>query len=421
MLVNFVNNFYLTGNLVSCASNQLNEFFHDKKGNKERLEKIHSKGSVQPRLVIEGLEDKSSERFRIAMQTTKFSKERPRLNFFERRKCAPFQIANTKGELVWGVLNLNSFKKRFCVTSDEVRNTLIETGGDISPLLSKYISDQLKIKVERFCLEKPNLYNSYHEVLKLLKIAPQEKKDETIEWYYAEACKGKPRAKKVLEEIAKAKYPEAMYLLSKFYRDRVEADPTYEKLSRELLSGAARLGSISSMIELGCLIERDDPKEAVVLFQRAADQGNAFALCKLGDACLKSDMPVREEFQAALQYWHMAAERGQSEAMVYISRCYLMGWGVDQDSAKAEEWLLKAGDYPLARLSLGYLYWHGTDSVTQNKAKAKMLFKEGAKRAEPNDFLYIAKDFRDGTIIGESSEKRANYWEQKFLKSVIET
>ena len=50
---------------------------------------------------------------------------------------------------------------------------------------------------------------------------------------------------------------------------------------------------------------------------------------------------INENFVEAVTWFHKAAELELADAEVYLSVCYLLGLGVEQDEAKAIQWLLK--------------------------------------------------------------------------------
>ncbi len=76
------------------------------------------------------------------------------------------------------------------------------------------------------------------------------------------------------------------------------------------------------------------------------------------DPELAFDTFDRKDYEAVLHYALPHATSGDSDAQCMVSLLYQLGCGVDQDSHKAEEWLIKATEQnsPVAWNNLGTLY-----------------------------------------------------------------
>ena len=86
---------------------------------------------------------------------------------------------------------------------------------------------------------------------------------------------------------------------------------------------------------------RKEYAEAVSLFEKAAEQGNAEAQYSLG-RCYYNGEGVGKDFTKAVSWFDKAAEQGYAEAQYKLGRCYYYGEGVNKDHAKAVYWFAKA-------------------------------------------------------------------------------
>jgi TPR repeat protein len=79
-----------------------------------------------------------------------------------------------------------------------------------------------------------------------------------------------------------------------------------------------------------------DNSKAVELYRKAADMGNADAMCNLGFMYEKGH-GVPQDYKKAGEFYRMAIEKGNATAMSNLGEFYRDGFGVKQDFAKAEE------------------------------------------------------------------------------------
>jgi hypothetical protein len=86
--------------------------------------------------------------------------------------------------------------------------------------------------------------------------------------------------------------------------------------------------------------DRNVPKDyaqAMQLFRKAADQGNAEAQNAIGDMYLKGQ-GVPQDYTQAMRWYRKAGDRGFAEARNNIGYLYAHGLGVPQDCAVATKW-----------------------------------------------------------------------------------
>ena len=78
-------------------------------------------------------------------------------------------------------------------------------------------------------------------------------------------------------------------------------------------------------------------EEAVRWFRRAADSGNAEAMCRLG-RCYYWGKGVAKSDEEAVSWFRRAADKGNAEGMGWLGYCYKNGWGVPMDQKQANYW-----------------------------------------------------------------------------------
>ena len=171
------------------------------------------------------------------------------------------------------------------------------------------------------------------------KAAEAEAKRKAAE---AEAKRKAEEAKrKAEEEERKRKEPDVCILPEGVEEDDEEAVKWYRK--------AAEQGNADAMYKLGkCFYNglgvEEDEEEAVKWFRKAADQGNADAMHKLG-FCYLFGRGVKYDKEEAVKWYRKAAEQGNADAMYDLGDCYNCGWGVEEDEEEAVKWYRKAAEH----------------------------------------------------------------------------
>ena len=75
----------------------------------------------------------------------------------------------------------------------------------------------------------------------------------------------------------------------------------------------------------------------------AAEQGNANAQNKLGDAFYNGKI-VEQDYVEAVKWYRLAAEQGDATAQYNLGFAYYNGEGVEQDYAEAVKWWQMAAE-----------------------------------------------------------------------------
>ncbi|KAH3763031.1 SEL1 protein [Pelomyxa schiedti] len=125
-------------------------------------------------------------------------------------------------------------------------------------------------------------------------------------------------------------------------------------------------------------VEKDVHK-AVTLSLRAADAGNATAMCNLG-VCFYKGNGVEKDIHKAVTLYQRAADVGNARAMTGLGCCYFKGKGVEKDISKAVTLIQRAADagYPAAMNSIAWRYFKGSDGIGKDIDKAIGLWHRAA-------------------------------------------
>ena len=138
--------------------------------------------------------------------------------------------------------------------------------------------------------------------------------------------------------------PYAAYALGKFYADPEQGkyDPGKAVKYYEL---SAEKGNDMAMYQLGQLylkgevVEKDLEKSVFWLSKAADEYNNSYAQYVLGNQYFQDG-----DVKRALDYWHRAADQGNDFAMWRIGHVYLWGIGIEKDTQEGLKWLHKSAD-----------------------------------------------------------------------------
>lgn len=158
--------------------------------------------------------------------------------------------------------------------------------------------------------------------------------------------------------------------------------PVDLKASEHWLRVAAATGDSEGEFYLGRLLHlvphaHHDGVEARLWYQKAAAQGNKWALNNLG--LLAEDSDDRLERAKAIDYFRQAAEAGELHGEQNMARCCHEGDWVQQDDAQARIWYAKAaaqGDGE-SEAELGSMYWEG-EGGPKDFAQARVHLEQAA-------------------------------------------
>ena len=144
-----------------------------------------------------------------------------------------------------------------------------------------------------------------------------------------------------------------------------------EKPQIPTLKEKAEGGDAEAQSMLGFEYEtKQDLKEAVKWYRKAAEQGDVDAQLALGD--MYSDgRGVEKDFKGAAKWYRKAAEQGDVGSQSELGGMYSKGEGVEQDFKEAAKWYRKAAEqgYASAQWLLGIMYSKG-EGVPENDVAA---------------------------------------------------
>lgn len=144
-------------------------------------------------------------------------------------------------------------------------------------------------------------------------------------------------------------------------------DTTYENILNN--KDAQELLRLGELYAYGKYVPRDD-KKAVQFFLMAAEKGNMEAQYKLG-VMYEGGFGVTQDFATAYTWYQQAAQQGHGAAANNIGTMYEKGKGVNTDPVEAIKWYRNAAakGVAAANYNLGDAYLYGT-GVAKDRIKA---------------------------------------------------
>ena len=109
-----------------------------------------------------------------------------------------------------------------------------------------------------------------------------------------------------------------------------------------------------------------------------------------------------QQYQRAHKIWLELAEAGNERAQFRLAELYELGFGVEQDSAKAAHWYLRAAEGGDAQAQLAYAYLLlGGRGIEEKAAEAAVWFRRAARKGNPKAQFELATLY----LLGEGVEK----------------
>jgi TPR repeat protein len=207
------------------------------------------------------------------------------------------------------------------------------------------------------------------------------------------------------------------------------AAPLFEGAEEHAIRIKAEQGDVNSQFQMG--ERRNNPdsfgayQAAVMWYTKAAEQGHAEAMLKLGGIyntggqSLVGRWSVEKDYKEALKWFTKAAEKGNSDAQNNIGIYYEYGKEVPQDYKEALKWYTKAAEQgnAYARMNIGHLYRDGlgvpkSDSEADKwfmmtESKELIALRNAANKGDANAQFKLAEHY-DKITWGE-----ALYWYAK--------
>ena len=148
----------------------------------------------------------------------------------------------------------------------------------------------------------------------------------------------------------------------------------------------------------------------LIKLNKAADRGDIIAMIILGDCYYYGNNGAVEDKEAAAQWYHEAAERGNPDAQNKLATCYAHGWGVEQNNEKAAYWYREAAKrrHANAENLIGQCNFNAK-RVEHNKVETVKWYKKSVEKA-----LVEAKDKQEFSLY----DKITTYVEQIKKKTI---
>ncbi|MDR0705316.1 MAG: sel1 repeat family protein, partial [Planctomycetaceae bacterium] len=161
--------------------------------------------------------------------------------------------------------------------------------------------------------------------------------------------------------------------------------------------------------------------EAIRLLQKEAEQGFAVAQFALGlyYRYLDSDEDTeKEETKEAFKWFRKAAEQGHVGAQCNLARCYLNGWGVDEDYAKTFEWFRKAAEqgYAQAQFDVGYCFKEGW-GVAKNDIESVKWYRKAAEQGNSEAQKYLGNCYAKGIGVDKDDAEAFKWFRKNYEQS----
>ncbi|WP_439495912.1 tetratricopeptide repeat protein [Bosea sp. (in: a-proteobacteria)] len=202
----------------------------------------------------------------------------------------------------------------------------------------------------------------------------------------------------------------AMTLLGEIYRQGLGVAPD-QKAATEWYERAAERGDINAVYALAiALLDDGNPKHdatrAGVLLERAAAAGHPAANYNLAITLLATGRST--DAQRAVACIELAAKAGLGDAQYALGSLYKQGRGVDQDNAKAAEWMAKAVESGTIAAEIEYaiMLFNG-DGVTKDEVAAARLFLRAANKGNAIAQNRLARLYQAGRGIAPDKAEAA--------------
>ena len=159
----------------------------------------------------------------------------------------------------------------------------------------------------------------------------------------------------------------------------------------------------------GCEV---DEELAVEWYEKAANQGNAWAQESLGD-CYYNGEGVEKDYKQAVEWYEKAANQRNASAQNKLACRYYAGEGVEKDYKQAVEWFEKAVNQgnAWAQNNLGNCYYHG-NGVEKDYKQAVGWYEKSANQGYADAQFNLGKCYGNGNGVNQDLRK-AFEWSNK--------
>jgi TPR repeat protein len=180
---------------------------------------------------------------------------------------------------------------------------------------------------------------------------------------------------------------------------------------------AAEEGDATAQSKLGVMYMTGEGVEinfeqAAVLFRRAAEQGNPRAQFNLGQCYLKGK-GIKQDTDQALVWYRKSANQGNARAQATMGHMYAMGIGVNKSLELAFDWFRKAAELgnAMAQVSLGFMYENGK-GIEKSTELAAQWYREAAERGDVKAQMKIGLMCENGIGVEQDVELAAVWYHE---------
>lgn len=192
-----------------------------------------------------------------------------------------------------------------------------------------------------------------------------------------------------------------------------------KKMYLFLLMGMMILSSCSDVKKADKLRLEHKFDEAAVLYQKAADDGDAYAMWRLGN-CYNGGYGVEQDGKKAYEWYVKAAKAGCEEAKADIICAKIYGWYQQKKDVKKGINLLtelaKKTDNPYVIYKYAELYWDGIENeIEREYTKADSILNTIKDKTDPNYLWLMGYVYCYGSDLTDINENKAiECWEKSF-------
>ena len=186
-----------------------------------------------------------------------------------------------------------------------------------------------------------------------------------------------------------------------------------------ILLGFIDEDTIPIIIKLADKADEDKRYEDALEFYKLAAEANNFeAIYRLGTYYYYGKGVTQDYFES-VKWYLIAAEQGYAPAQSSLGRCYVYGEGVIKDEVEAVKWYRKAAGkgYAKAQFNLGVCYEKGT-GVAKNEAEAIKWYRKAAGKGYAKAQFNLGVCYEKGIGVAKN-EAEAIKWYRKATEQEL--
>ncbi|HSW62222.1 MAG TPA: tetratricopeptide repeat protein [Dissulfurispiraceae bacterium] len=161
--------------------------------------------------------------------------------------------------------------------------------------------------------------------------------------------------------------------------------------------------------------DKNEQKEAVALFRKAADAGDAEGMGRLARA-YRLGQGVQMDYAAAIKLYEQAIAAGYAAGKVGLGHMYRLGTGVEKDETKACDLYYSAAEQRIA----GGMYYYGRcledgmGKLEKSPREAEQWYRKALEVDKDYCYVYIglARLYTRGTGVEKNLEEAAKIYKR---------